>query len=521
MSEEFKDKGAGEPEDVSFEEMFESFEAKVSRELKQGDMVEGEIISVGRTSVYVDTGTKSDGVVEKAELLDENGEFPHQVGETLKLYVVSMSESEVILSKAISGAGKASMLEDAWRNRTPVEGKVIASIKGGFSVDILGKRAFCPVSQMDVRYVETPEDYVGEAYHFLITRFEEKGRNIVVSRRDLLNEQIKEERDAFLKKTAEGDVVQGTVTKLMSFGAFIELAPGVEGMAHISELSWSRVEKPEEVVRVNDILTVKILKIEAKEENAPKISLSVKQTSGNPWDNMGSAFKPGDQVSGKVVRLANFGAFVEIAPGVDGLVHISEMSHVKRVIRPEDEVAAGETVQVVIKAIDMDSKRISLSMKDAAGDPWTGASAKYTPGSIVEGVMEKKEGFGLFVRVEPGITGLVPMSSIRQSEKASLFESLKPGETVKVLIQEVDEDRRRITLAPPDQKDPDNWKQFAGSQKTSSLGTMESLFREAMEKKEKNKKICPIGLKKFQPLSGFRAGAAFLCAQKRPARPAR
>jgi small subunit ribosomal protein S1 len=338
---------------------------------------------------------------------------------------------------------------------------------------------------MDVRYVETPEDYVGQTHHFLITRFEERGRNIVVSRRELLNEQIKEQREEFMKTIAEEDVVQGTVTKLMSYGAFVELAPGVEGMAHISELSWSRVEKPEEVVRVNDSLAVKILKIENRDSDNPKVSLSVKQTSGNPWDNMGTAFKPGDQVSGKVVRLAAFGAFVEIAPGVDGLVHISEMSHVRRVIRPEDEVQEGETVQVVIKAIDMDSKRVSLSMKDAAGDPWTGASTKYIPGSVVEGSLEKKEGFGLFILLEPGVTGLIPMSSIRQSEEGSKYESLKPGETVQVLVQEVDEDKRRITLAPPDQKDPDNWKQFAGAQKSKSLGTMESLFREAMAKKEK------------------------------------
>jgi len=487
MTDAFEEKMDGEPGELSFEEMFEAYDAKSARDLKQGDMVEGEIITVGKNAVYVDTGTKSDGVVDKAELLDEDGEFPYKTGDRLKLYVVSLSESEVILSKAISGAGKANMIEDAWQSKAPVEGRVTESIKGGFSVDILGKRAFCPVSQMDVRYVETPEDYVGQTHHFLITRFEEKGRNIVVSRRDLLNEQIKEEREAFIKTVDEGDVVQASVTKLMSYGAFMELAPGVEGMVHVSELSWSRVEKPEDVVHVNDTITVKILKIENRDSKNPKISLSVKQTADNPWDNMGTAFKPGDQVAGKVVRLANFGAFVEIAPGVDGLVHISEMSHLKRVLRPEDEVSVGETVQVVIKAIDLDSKRVSLSMKDAAGDPWTGASAKYAPGSMVQGVLEKKEGFGLFVGVAPGITGLVPMSSIRQSDGGEKLASLKPGDSLEVLVQEVDEEKRRMTLVPPDQKDPDNWKQFAGAKTSSSMGTMESVFLEAMKKAEKKK----------------------------------
>jgi small subunit ribosomal protein S1 len=447
-------------------------------------MVEGQIISIGKSSVYIDTGTKSDGVVARAELLDENGEFPFQVNDKLKLYVVSLSESEVILSRAISGAGKATMLEDASRSHIPVEGKVTDVIKGGFNVDILGKRAFCPVSQMDVRYVETPEDYVGQTFHFLITRFEESGRNIVISRRDLLNEQIREERKAFLAKVSEGDIVQGKVIKLMSYGAFIELAPGVEGMAHISELSWSRVEKPDEVIQTGDLVSVKLLKIENQEEDNPKISLSMKQIDSNPWENMGTAFAPGDQVSGNVVRLTSFGAFVELTPGVDGLVHISEMSHTRRVVRPEDEVQDGEQVQVVIKAIDMDSKRISLSIKDALGDPWTGVVAKYPLGSIVDGTLEKRETFGLFVKLEPGVTGLMPMSNIRNASPGTDYDKLKPGDQVQVLVQEVDEDKRRITLAPPDQKDPDNWKQFAREKKDNSLNTMESLFLEAMKKKK-------------------------------------
>ena len=484
MAEKFEDNDPENPDDLSFEELFESYGEKVNKELKQGDMVEGQIISIGRSSVYIDTGTKSDGVVEKAELLDDEGEFPFQVNDKLKLYVVSLSESEVILSKAISGAGKVTMLEDASHNHTPVEGKVMDVIKGGFNVDILGKRAFCPVSQMDVRYVENPEDYVGQVFHFLITRFEEKGRNIVISRRDLLNEQIQEERQAFLAKVSEGDIVQGKVIKLMSYGAFIELAPGVEGMAHISELSWSRVEKPDEVVQAGDLVSVKLLAIENREGDTPKISLSMKQIDSNPWDYMGDSFHPGDQVSGKVVRLTSFGAFVEIAPGVDGLVHISEMSHTRRVLRPEDEVQQGDEIQVVIKAIDMDSKRISLSIKDALGDPWTGVIAKYPLGTIVEGTLEKRETFGLFIRLEPGVTGLMPMSNIRNASSSADYDKKKPGDSVQALVQEVDEDKRRITLAPPDQKDPDNWKQFAQQQKENSMGTMESLFLEALKKKK-------------------------------------
>jgi small subunit ribosomal protein S1 len=483
------DDGVDNTDDMSFAELFESYDSKTGHELSQGDMVDGEIISIGSTSVYIDTGTKSDGVVSKVELVDENGDFLFKVGDRIKLYVVSLSESEIILSKALSGAGKATMLNEASQSGTPVEGKVTGVIKGGFSVDIMGQRAFCPVSQMDVKYVEDQEAYIGQTHRFRITRYEESGRNIVVSRRDLLNEEIRERQKAYFAKVKEGDTVQGTVTRLMSYGAFVELVDGVEGMVHISELSWSRIEKPEEVVRPGDVVNVQILKIEGStqgpsEPGTLKISLSMKQTSSNPWDRVDTDFKTGDQVSGRVVRLAAFGAFVEIVPGVDGLVHISEMSHTRRVLKPDDVVQVGEQVQVVIKSIDMDSRRISLSIKDALGDPWTGALAKYPVNSPVEGRLEKREKFGLFINLEPGVTGLMPLSNIKNAAKPSDYDTLKPGDMVQLMIQEVDEDKRRITLTSPDQKESDNWKAFAGSKTTGSLGTMESLFKEAMKKKK-------------------------------------
>jgi small subunit ribosomal protein S1 len=342
---------------------------------------------------------------------------------------------------------------------------------------------------MDVKYVEDQEAYIGQTHRFRITRYEESGRNIVVSRRDLLNEEIRERQKAYFAKVKEGDTVQGTVTRLMSYGAFVELVDGVEGMVHISELSWSRIEKPEEVVRPGDVVNVQILKIEGStqgpsEPGTLKISLSMKQTSSNPWDRVDTDFKTGDQVSGRVVRLAAFGAFVEIVPGVDGLVHISEMSHTRRVLKPDDVVQVGEQVQVVIKSIDMDSRRISLSIKDALGDPWTGALAKYPVNSPVEGRLEKREKFGLFINLEPGVTGLMPLSNIKNAAKPSDYDTLKPGDMVQLMIQEVDEDKRRITLTSPDQKESDNWKAFAGSKTTGSIGTMESLFREAMKNKK-------------------------------------
>lgn len=487
MTDPKDDRKSEDQEEVSFAELFESYHAKMGKELNQGDLVDGKIISIGSASVYIDTGTKSDGVVDKAELLDADGQLTCKVGDRIKLYVVSMNESEIILSKAISGAGQASMLSEASRSRTPVEGKVTGVIKGGYSVDIMGKRAFCPVSQMDLKFVENQEEHVGKTYRFIISRYEEGGKNIVVSRRELLNEELREKLADFLDAVKEGDTVSGRVVRLVSFGAFVELIQGVEGMVHVSEMSWSRVEKPEEMVQVGDALQVKILKIEpAKESGVPKISLSMKQTASNPWDRMGSDFQIGDQVYGKVVRLTNFGAFVEIAPGVDGLVHISEMSHTKRILRPEEVVKPGDQVHVVIKAMDLGSKRISLSIKDALGDPWTGISTRYATGSTHEGRLEKREKFGLFITLEPGVTGLMPSSHISQAANPSDYEKLKPGDKVMVSIQEIDEEKRRVTLISPDQKDPDNWKQYTQKTDAKTGGTMESLFLEAMKKKGKN-----------------------------------
>jgi small subunit ribosomal protein S1 len=472
------------PDDMSFAEMFEAYNSGVSHELNQGDKITGTIIAVGKTHVYVSTGTKSDGVVDRNELLDAEGQLPFKAGDTLELYVVSTNESEVVLSKAISGAGSASMIEDAYHSRTPVEGKVTGTVKGGFSVDIMGKRAFCPVSQMDVVYVENTEVYVGQTFRFLITRYAEKGRNIVVSRRDLLKEEIQEQRKTFLESVSPGDVFKGTITRIMPFGAFVELVPGVEGMVHISELGWSRVEKTEEAVKSGDTVHVKLLKVEPQGgDKPPKISLSIKQVSSDPWDSVTTRFSVGAQVPGKVVRLTTFGAFVEIAPGLDGLVHLSEMSHTRRVSRPDEVVSKGDTVIVAIKDIDPQKKRISLSIKDAHQDP--GAATRFAPGTLLTGTMEKRERFGLFITIEPGVTGLMPTSLMNSSADVSVYERLKPGDKVTVVVESIDEAARRVSLAPPDSRDSDSWKSFAvTADKGESLGSMGSVLLDALKKKQ-------------------------------------
>ena len=478
--------GDEEKKDETFAELFEEYSADINDDIQQGDRIDGEIISIGTKSAYINTGSMCDGVVDKSELLDENGEMTYNVGDRVELYVVSMSESEIILSKSLSGAANANMLQDAYATRTPVEGSVQEVCKGGFNIDIFGKRAFCPVSQIDVKYVEKQEEYIGETFTFLITRFEEKGRNIVVSRRDYLNIDLDKKKDAFFEETKSGDTINGTISKLMPFGAFVELMPGIEGLVHISELSWSRVEKPEEAVAEGDAVQVKVLSVQRGEDRkSTKISLSIKQTLSDPWDLAGENIHVGDQLTGTVTRLMPFGAFVEIAPGTEGLVHLSEMSYTKRILKADDVVNQGEIIQVIVKQIDTEKKRISLSIRDAHGDPWNGISMKYPVGKPFKGTIEKKENFGLFVTLEPGITGLLPKAKINQATDAADIDKLKAGESIAVIIGEIDEDKRRMTLYPAASADQTNWQEFSAAKQTNSMGSIGDLLKAAMEKKGK------------------------------------
>jgi small subunit ribosomal protein S1 len=472
MSDNFTD-NTNENEEESFADLFESYSAGMNEDIQVGDKVRGEIISIGRDSVFVDTGTKIDGVVDKKELLDDDQNLPCEEGDILELYVVSLKENEIRLSKAFSGIGGLNLLREAFEKGVPVDGKVTEECKGGFRVEVMQKRAFCPISQMDLKFIENPGDYVGKTYQFLITELEEHGRNIVISRRELLSRQLEKARKKFYEGLTIGTVLEGRVTRLMPYGVFVELVPGVEGMVHVSELSWSRVQDPHEVIRVKDSIKVKVVGVERDDRSdRMKIALSAKQVTEDPWDNVEEKYHAGDKISGKVTRCVKFGAFVEIAPGIEGLVHISEMSYRKRVLRPEEVVKDGETLSVVVKEIDAAKRRISLSIKDAEGDPWIGVHEKYKVGQLIEGTLEKKENFGYFITLEPGITGLLPKSRINRSSKPALIEKVKEGHKFTVIIEEINLDERKITLGPGDSKDENDWQSFAKAPEkpVSSLG---------------------------------------------------
>ena len=483
MSDQFENEN-NDPEEESFADLFESYSAGMSDDLQLGDKISGKIISIGKDAIFLDIGTKVDGMVERAELLDSEGNLPFAEGDDLELYVVAREDHEIRLSKAISGIGGVEILREAFQSAIPVEGKVQATCKGGFNVEILHRRAFCPISQMDVNYVETPEDYVGQGYEFLITQFEDNGKNIVVSRRKILAQAMEKEKASFLSTLKQDDVVEGRVTKLMPYGAFVELIPGLEGMVHVSELSWSRMEKPEQVVQADDRVLVKVLGITGGDKkNAKKISLSMKQVAEDPWNHVSEKFNPGDKVNGTVTRCMDFGVFVEIAPGIEGLVHISEMSYVKRVVKPADEVMPGESVSVLIKDIDPRKRRISLSMRDTQGDPWLDVSDTFKIGQVVTGTLEHKETFGYFVTLVPGITGLLPKSKFNLAEKPGQLEQLKPGESLNVSVAEINARDRKITLAPGDAAEEGGWKDYSQNTKAEPMSDLALKLKALMESK--------------------------------------
>ena len=482
-----QDNPAGTDE-KGFSDLLDSYKDEGRVNIQVGDRIRGKIISIGKENIFIDTGFKVDGIVEREELADENGDLPYHQGDTIDLFVVSRKGGEIRLSRAISGIGGISLLEDAYENAIPVEGKVLEECKGGFRVEVVKRKAFCPLSQMDATRIEDPAMYVGKTYQFLITEFEEGGNNIVLSRRGLLEEEQAKARTSFFDQLEIGSLIEGKVSRIMPYGAMVELSEGIEGMIHVSEMSWARTLNPGDIVHIGEMLKVKVLGIEEDTKAGRKrISLSMKQVEEDPWNSVSERFKPGDKLRGKVTRSAEFGVFVEIESGIEGLVHISEMSYKKRVKKPEELVSVGDIVDVMVKEIDTLSRRISLSMKDAEGDPWIAINEKYRIEQVVEGTVERKERYGYFVTLEPGITGLLPRSKIASSYAAQEIEKKREGEGITVCIEEIDPETRRITLAPGDFHEGGDWKGFA-SDSSKTFGSLGDKLKSAIDTKNKKKK---------------------------------
>jgi small subunit ribosomal protein S1 len=418
-----------------------------SRKLEVGEIIEGKVVMIGDSDVFLDVGSKSEATLDIKEVRDEDDQLTVAVGDTLAAYIVA-TEPEVVLSRALArGHLNLDRLEDAHDMGIPVEGKVTGTNKGGLDVDLGGARAFCPVSQIQLGYCDDPAHYVGQTLEFRVIEFSEEGRRIVVSRRALLEEQREEQASVVMSQLTEGAELEAQVASLQPYGAFVDLGGNIQGLVHISEISHGRVEHPDEVLRVGQKVRVKVLRIEPDPKNPKrqKIGLSIKALLGDPWDEAASQLYEGSTVTGRVVRLQPYGAFVELYPGVDGLIHVSELSN-QRVRHPSDVVSEGQSVTVTVLKVDHRSHRISLSMLDRGA----GSDDDLVVGSVVEAVVNRIKPFGLLVQIKGAgreARGLIPAEETGTGKGANLRKAFPEGTEVKAMIISVEPDTGRMKLS--------------------------------------------------------------------------
>jgi len=427
----------------NFADMFE--QSLGERDFKVGDIVTGRVVEVQTDYVLVDINYKSEGLIPISEFRVVEGQRQIGVGEDVEVYIdrVENENGMVVLSK-----DKADMLR-AWNdisraaeNQEVIEGTVIAKVKGGLSVDI-GVKAFLPGSQIDLRPVRNMDIYIGKRYKFRVIKFNKKRGNIVLSRRALLEEERENLRTQTLDAMKEGSVVKGIVKNITDYGAFIDLG-GMDGLLHITDMSWGRVKHPSELLQVGDEIEVKVLKFDNEKE---RVSLGLKQLKEDPWERVSRDFQVGGKTSGKVVSLADYGAFIELAEGIEGLIHVSEMSWTKRVKHPSQIVKVGDELNVQILEIDMENRRISLGMKQLEANPWVELKESYAPGTIIEGEVKSITDFGIFVGVEEGIDGLVHISDFSWTKRINHpSEMFKKGDHVRAVVLGVDIENERFSL---------------------------------------------------------------------------
>jgi len=413
-----------------------------------------------------------------------------EIGNSIEAYIVSMDNDEIILSKSLSGhATRFDDLISLMDNKVPVDGRVTGVNRGGFNVTVMGKKAFCPFSHIDLKYVNEPTGYLSKTYQFVITRVTNKGRDIVLSRLPLLEKDLVVQLDEIQKYCDEKKIMTGTITKIADFGLFVSIND-FEGLVHISEISWDRTQNLEELYSVGQTISFVVLKIERKEPlRNSKISLSIRLTSQNPWETVSQKLFIGNLVHGKITRVIGSGAFIQLMPGIEGFIHVSEMSWIKRVHQPSDVVSVGQEVSVTILSIDTDKQTISCSIKDINANPWNTVTEKYPVGSKAMGKVANQAKYGYFIDLDDYFTGLLPNARIAKEKKGAI----RKGEQIEVTIVEVDRENYRIGLSYGElvdmEIDADAMKKFEEEQKTSNAGKRPStefgaLLKAAMTKKE-------------------------------------
>lgn len=470
--------------------------------VSEGDQIEASVVAIGKEFVFVEFGSaKSEGVVKIDDVRDEEGQVQVEVGEKLDLFVLSTRGGEIRLGRKLSGReGAMEAIYTAFETGMPIEGRVAETNKGGFEIAIGGVRAFCPISQIELGYTEQPEIHLGATYQFRVEKIAEEGRNIVVSRSALLEEERAKRRAETLERLQVDQVVSGQVVRVLDFGAFVDIG-GIEGLVHISELSHGAVDKVSDLVSEGDSVEVMIQSIEPQQSGDPRISLSIKATQADPWEEVNERFAVGQQVEGTVVRIAPFGAFVEIAPGIDGLVHVSEMSWKRHVKHPGDILSTGDRILVEVQDIDLLRQRIGLSMKAVENDPWDGADERYTVGMEVSGLVENVQDFGAFVRLDSGITALIPRSEMELPGGSTPQRRYTTGADVSARVLNVDVAARKMALtekaaadiqassAPRAKSGAEPGRESAPGrnyveQKSSSMGTLGDLLGKKLQNRD-------------------------------------
>ncbi|GMV53306.1 MAG: 30S ribosomal protein S1 [Chlorobi bacterium] len=426
-------------DDAAFMNLFDTSISQV----KEDEMVHGKVISVNKDEILVDIGFKSLGIVPRAEFV---GAETLNVGDPVDVFVEKIEDpnGRLILSRRRADFMKTwDDILKLHETQETTSVRILRRIKGGMVVDLLGIEAFLPGSQIDIRPVRDFDAWVTKAIDVRVVKVNHPSENVVVSHKVLLEEQLSDQRGKILNMLEKGLVLEGVVKAVSDFGVFVDLG-GVDGLVHITDLSWGRVTHPSEIVQLDEQVKVVVLDYDP---NRKRISLGMKQLTSHPWDEIGEKYEPGTKVSGKVVSLTDYGAFIEIEKGVEGLIHISEMSWTQHIKHPSQVVSLGQIVNAIVLSIDKAERKLALGMKQLEPDPWNDHTAKYPVGSVHQGVVRNLTNFGVFVELEPGVDGLVHISDLSWTKKIRHpGEFVKKGDTIDVVVLAIDNEHRRISL---------------------------------------------------------------------------
>jgi len=452
QEDEIKDQqpAAGSSDDTSkvagdsMESVMDMYEESFKR-FAEGEVVTGRIISIDKDQVLIDIGYKSEGQVRVQEFLDENGNLTANVGDAIEVMVEWWDDEDerVLLSKDKAANIKVwESIKTSYDEEGTVKGTITNRVKGGFSVDI-GVPAFLPGSQADLRPIRNLDEMVGKEFDFKILKYNRKRSNIVLSRRAILEKELEEKRTTTLATIEEGKVVEGIVKNITEYGVFVDLG-GVDGLLHITDISWGRVKHPSELFSIGDPITVKILNLDLENE---RVSLGMKQLAEDPWSTAAENYAVGSRVTGKVVSLTDYGAFIELEEGIEGLIHVSEMSWTRKVRHPSKVVSVGDEVEAIVLDIKPESRRISLGMKQVVPNPWDVISEKYPIGTTIEGKLKNITDFGLFIGIDEGIDGLVHISDISWTKRIKHpSELFKKGDVIQAIVLDIEKDNERFSL---------------------------------------------------------------------------